>query len=56
MPAALGLKPGEEFGFNIVFADDDNDDDTGQLYWLQLAPGLTHPVNTKLYPRFVLAN
>ncbi|MGB2823436.1 MAG: hypothetical protein WBF17_20820, partial [Phycisphaerae bacterium] len=52
--AALGLKPGEEFGFNIVCRDSD-DDGSGQLYWLQLAPGLTPPVNTKLYPRLVLA-
>jgi len=51
--AALGLKPGAEFGFSIVFFDDD--DDNGQPYWLQLAPGLTQPVNNKLYPRFVLA-
>jgi hypothetical protein len=50
--AALGLKPGEEFGFNIVLVDND---DKGQPYWLQLAPGLAHSVNTKLYPRFVLA-
>ena len=50
--AALGLKPGAEFGFNIVFFDDD--DGNGQPYWLQLAPGLTDPANTKLYPRFIL--
>jgi len=49
--AALGLKPGAECGLNIVLFDDDGD---GQPYWLQLAPGLTDPVNTKLYPRLVL--
>ncbi len=49
---ALGLKPGAEFGVNIVFFDDDGGN--GQPYWLQLAPGLEHPVNNKLYPRFVL--
>ena len=42
-----------EFGLNILIFDDDDDDEN--LYWLQLAPGLTDPVNTKLYPRFVLA-
>ena len=52
--AALGLKPGDEFGFNIVFFDDD--DSNANRYWLQLAPGLAgqHP-NTTLYPRLVLA-
>ncbi len=49
--AALGLKPGTEFDLNILIFDDDGDEN---LYWLQLAPGLTDPVNTKLYPRFVL--
>jgi hypothetical protein len=55
--AAMGLKPGEELGFNIAFYDDDSN---GQCYWLQLAPGLagrglaTEPP-IKLYPRFVLA-
>ena len=48
----IGLTPGAEFGFNIVFFDDDGN---GQPYWLQLAPGLTHPVNSKRHPRFVLA-
>ena len=52
--AALGLKPSTDFGFNVVFFDDD--DGNENLYWLQLAPGLTHLVNTKLYPRFVLDN
>jgi hypothetical protein len=65
--AALGLEPGAEFGFNIVFYDDD--DGSGIRHWLQLAPGMApglprdgEPVslptiagNTKLYPRFVLA-
>jgi len=50
--AALRLKPGTEFGVNIVFFDDDGGDEN--VYWLQMAPGLIDPVNTKLYPRFVL--
>jgi hypothetical protein len=53
--AALGLEPGAEFGFNLLFVDDD---DKGQCYWLQLAPGLARgPArgsNTALYPRFLL--
>ena len=51
--AAIGLNDGEEFGLNAVFFDDDDGD--GHRYWIQLAPGLTQPVNTALYPRFVLA-
>jgi len=50
--AALGLKPGAEFGLNLVVFDDDGD---GQPYWLQLAPGLAGGSNNALYPRFVLA-
>jgi len=50
--AALGLEPGAEFGFNLVFYDDDGN---GQRYWLQLAPGLAGGSNIALYPRFVLA-
>ena len=53
--AALGLEPGAEFGFNLLFFDYD---DKGQCYWLQLAPGLARgPArgsNTALYPRFLL--
>ena len=65
--AAIGLKPGEEFGLNIVFYD--GDDGTGIRHWLQLAPGMAPglprggaPVSapmiggkTARYPRFVLA-
>ena len=52
--AALGLKPGEEFGFNAVVFDDD--DGFGQCYRLQLAPGLAAVDHrgTGWYPRFVL--
>jgi hypothetical protein len=53
--AGLGLEPGAEVGFNIMFFDDDG---TGQRYWLQLAPGLAPGLarggNNALYPRFVL--
>jgi hypothetical protein len=51
--AALGLKPGEEFGFNAVVFDDD--DGFGQCYRLQLAPGLAEGGRAGAYPRFVLA-
>jgi hypothetical protein len=50
--AALGLKPGDEFGFNVVIVDDD--DGNGQAYRLQLAPGLAGGGNGALYPRLVL--
>jgi len=36
--AALGLKPGEEFGLNATVSDDD--DGFGQAYQIQTAPGL----------------
>jgi len=49
--AALGLKPGDKFGFNVVFVDDDGD---GQPYWLRLAPGLPGSGNSTVYPQFVL--
>jgi hypothetical protein len=49
--AAVGLEPGDEFGFNVVLVDDDGD---GQPYWLRLAPGLPGSGNTSMYPRFVL--
>ncbi|KPK43699.1 MAG: hypothetical protein AMK72_12990, partial [Planctomycetes bacterium SM23_25] len=64
--AAIGLKPGEKFGFNTVLYDDDG---SGLRHWLQLAPGMAPglprggaPVSvpmisgkTARYPRFVLA-
>ena len=63
--AALGLEPGAEFGFNLVFYDDDG---SGIRHWLQLAPDMApglpragKPVslptiagNTARYPRFIL--
>jgi|GEM_PF-1812647 len=53
----LGLKPGDEFGLNFAFLDDDKGN--GVRYWLQLAAGLAGrdektPSPAKLYPRFVL--
>ena len=48
--AAVGLEPGDEFGFNVVLVDDDGD---GQPYWLRLAPGLPGSGNTSTYPKFV---
>ena len=64
--AAIGLKPGEEFGLNTVLYDDEG---SGLRHWLQLAPGMAPglprggaPVSvpmisgkTARYPRFVLA-
>jgi hypothetical protein len=49
--AALGLEPGAEFDFNIVFLDDD--DGKGHRYWLQLAPGLCG--RPAANPRYILA-
>ena len=49
--AALGLQPGAEFDFNIVFLDDD--DGKGHRYWLQLAPGLCG--RPAANPRYILA-
>jgi len=62
---ALGLERGAEFGFNLVFYDDDG---SGIRHWLQLAPGMApglprdgEPVslltiggNTTLFQRLVL--
>ncbi len=54
--AVLGLKPGVEFGCNLMVID--HDDDDGQLHTLQLAGGMTPgpgPGGDKSrYPRFVL--
>jgi hypothetical protein len=49
--ATLGLEPGAEFDFNIVFLDDD--DGKGHRYWLQLAPGLCG--RPAANPRYILA-
>jgi len=50
--AALGLNPGDAFGFNVVFVDDD--DGNGQTYRLQLAPDPTGGSNSALYPRLAV--
>jgi hypothetical protein len=54
--ADLGIQPGDAFGFNLVFLDDDGD---GPRYWFQLAPGLCgrtakSPPAWLTYPRFEL--
>jgi hypothetical protein len=48
---SLGVEPGMDFAFNIVFLDDDNG--KGHRYWLQLAPGLCG--RGAASPRYVLA-
>ena len=50
--AALGLAPGDTFGFNAMICD--GDDDKGMRYYVRLAQGISYPFMTKLYPRFVL--
>ena len=47
----LGLEPGADFAFNIVFLD--NDEGDRHRYWLQLAPGLCG--RGAASPRYVLA-
>ncbi len=51
--AALGLAPGDTFGFNVMVCD--GDDEKGMRYNLRLAQGISYPFLTDLYPRFVLA-
>ncbi len=50
--ASLGLHPDESFGFNVMVFDDD--DGQGSRDRFQLAPGMTYPFQTGLYPRFVV--
>lgn len=50
--AALKLKPGEEFGFNVMSFDDD--DGQGQRLRMEMAPGITYPFRPEKYPRFIL--
>jgi hypothetical protein len=50
--AALGLAPGDTFGFNAMVCD--GDDDKGMRSNLRLAQGINYPFLTDLYPRFVL--
>jgi hypothetical protein len=49
--AVLGVEPGTDFAFNIVFLD--NDEGDRHRYWLQLAPGLCG--RGAASPRYVLA-
>jgi hypothetical protein len=51
--AAIGLAPGDTFGFNAMISD--GDDEKGMRYCLRLAEGITYPFRPNLYPRFVLA-
>jgi hypothetical protein len=51
--AALGLAPGDTFGFNTLICD--GDDNKGMRHNLRLAEGISYPFRTELYPRFVLA-
>jgi hypothetical protein len=50
--AALGLKAGDEFGFNAMICDSDTDNRMD--FYLRLAQGVSFPFRTELYPRFVL--
>jgi hypothetical protein len=50
--AAVGLKPGDEFAFNIMVID--GDDERGMRHNLQMATGISYPFRTELYPRFLL--
>jgi hypothetical protein len=50
---ALGLAPGDTFGFNAMFCD--GDDEKGMRHSLQLVEGITYPFRPNIYPRFVLA-
>jgi hypothetical protein len=45
-------RKGQMFGFNIVVFDDD--DEKGQKYWMQLAPGLAPSLRAGQFKNFVL--
>jgi hypothetical protein len=51
--AAIGLVPGDTFGFNTLICD--GDDNKGMRHNMRLAEGISYPFRTDLYPRFVLA-
>jgi hypothetical protein len=51
--AALGLVPGDTFGFNALICD--GDDNKGMRHNMRLTEGISYPFRTELYPRFVLA-
>ncbi|MEI6212394.1 MAG: hypothetical protein WCR06_12305, partial [bacterium] len=51
--AAIGLVPGDTFGFNTLICD--GDDNKGMRHNLRMAEGISYPFRTELYPRFVLA-
>jgi hypothetical protein len=51
--AALGLAPGDTFGFDAMICD--GDDSKGMRHNMRLVEGISYPFRTDLYPRFVLA-
>ena len=51
--AALGLAPGDTFGFNAMICD--ADDAKGMRHCLRMAQGIGYPFMPELYPSFVLA-
>jgi hypothetical protein len=51
--ASIGLRPGDEFAFNILVLD--SDDGKAGRFWLRPAAGIEYPWRTELYPRFMLA-
>jgi hypothetical protein len=51
--AVIGIKAGDEFGFDCLVTDDD--DGKYMRFYMRLAPGIEYPWKTELYPRFVLA-
>jgi hypothetical protein len=51
--AAIGLAPGDTFGFNTLICD--GDDRKGMRHNMRMAEGINYPFRTELYPRFVLA-
>jgi hypothetical protein len=49
---SLGLKSGDEFGFNSMVCD--GDDDKGMRCSIRLAYGINYPFQPRFYPRFAL--
>jgi len=49
---SLGLEPGDEFGFNSMVCD--GDDDKGMRYSMRMAYGINYPFQPRFYPRFAL--
>ncbi|MFZ4397622.1 MAG: sugar-binding protein, partial [Kiritimatiellia bacterium] len=51
--AAIGLAPGDTFGFDTLICD--GDDSKGMRHNMRMAEGISYPFRPELYPRFVLA-